>query len=325
MRIFKKISVLVLSIIILWIALNSLVIGTSKKGVVVDSATNKPLEGIRLVRETNIILPGFHGSTERTIRVVDTLTNKNGEFYFSSFLKLKSPFGATYRELLVINSGKYYDEKGNFVDLKNNVAYFGDTYGLGFSDGLVLRIRQPYRQGEVTYKPFNNFNVVNLAPIVSVLSECSNDSECLERNNESARSCIMTSIRTEGSTCNDFSLNGTMILKNSKSFGEDISNDFAECNKKTDDVDGALCFINALSFLNVVISESTCSSLSHETARNICYLNIATSSASKPLCDRITKKQIPDVPPLSASRHAYEGVYDYSTLCFKERARKFGQ
>lgn len=328
MKIFKKIILLIVVLLVLWLAFDSLVIGLPKKGVVIDSVTKKPIEGIYLVRQTNVIVPGLEQSHERRLRSVVVATDKNGQFYFSPFVRLKFPLFVSYRELLNINySGeKYYDEKDNLLTLKYNTTYFDETYGVGFSDGLVLISRKPYKQVGHTYKPFNNKTMINLAPIVSSLDKCMGDSECLEKNKELARICAITPFDQPGSSflCKDFSLKGAMIFKNNIPL-LDVLDDFSACNNEADDTNATLCFTKIVAFSNAVISEPACSILIYETARNLCYFRIAINSESKPLCDKITKKPIPDISPMSADRHAYDGIIDYNTLCFKERARKYGQ
>lgn len=316
MEIFKKILVVVVPLIILWAVFSSLVIGMSKKGIIVDSVTKKPTEGIHLVRKTNLYAHRLYGGSELTVRSDVTTTDSSGKFYFSPFIKFKNPFHESYRELLYIN-----DPEGYYKN--NNSVYFGDIYGVGFSNGiLLLKPLQPYS----TFKPFNNYVDISLAPVVSALGECKNDEECLQKNRKYARSCLMWSIRTESFTCKNFSLRGTMIFKNDKLFGEDISNDFAECNKEPDDISSALCFQKGTTSnaVDTVVSEATCSTLTYESARNLCYYTIAVSSASKPLCDKITKKPIADGLPFLRG-NGYDGVGDYNTLCIKERTRKYGQ
>ncbi|OHA34067.1 MAG: hypothetical protein A3A22_03025 [Candidatus Taylorbacteria bacterium RIFCSPLOWO2_01_FULL_45_34b] len=210
MKFYKKIILLVVGLFVLWLVFNSLIIGLPKKGVVVDSVTKKPIEGIYLVRQTNVIVPGLEQSHERRLRSAVVATDKNGQFYFSPFIRLKFPLFVSYRELLDINySGeKYYNEKDNLLSLKYNPSYFDETYGLGFSDGLVLISRNPYKQSGHTYKPFNNENTINLAPFVSSLGDCNGDSECLEKNQEFAKNCETTPVWQPGSDvrCKNFNL-----------------------------------------------------------------------------------------------------------------------
>ena len=103
---------------------------------------------------------------------------------------------------------KYYDEKDNLLTLKYNTIYFDETYGEGFSDGLVLTSREPYKQVGHTYKPFNNEVTINLAPIVSSLAECEGDNDCLEKNQEFAKNCDITPFGQPGSDfrCKTFHL-----------------------------------------------------------------------------------------------------------------------
>ncbi len=311
MALFKKMATVAVSIFILWAVFHSLVIGMAKNGVVVDSVTKKPLEGIYLVRATYSYTSNLEGSySDHPIIFDTTVTDKGGRFSFSPFVKIK--LWLNKADQLYINSApNYYALDGSSRTLKLNPGYFTDEY----SSGFILPT------GTTPNKPFNKYIDVNLIPIVSTLGECKDTSECLEKNKNYARACMMMPIRYQKDVCGEFSLKGTMIFKNDKTFGDDTSNDFAECNEKTDDISAALCFNRKQFEVGVMLSESTCSSLTYESARNLCYYIITINSPSNSLCDKITKKPFPD----ESLSYASDGVSNYKDLCIKERARMYNQ
>lgn len=300
MKIFKKITVVVVSIFVLWVVSHFFAIGMSKNGVVVDSLTKKPLAGISVIRVTNSYTSNLEGSYQSEPMRIDTaVTDSNGRFSFSSFIKLKWWFKKA--DQLYINASHASDDHLSIL----NHSYFIDAY----SSGFILPT------GSTPSKRFNKYLEVSLAPIVSILGECGGDGECIQKNENYARICL--SATDPKNVCGGFSVKGTMIFKNDKPFGDNLVNDFSECNNKTDDSSGAVCFYWKKN--GTVINEPICDSLTHESSRNLCYYFVAISSPAKPICDKITKKPFPD----EAVSYASDGVSNYKDLCIKERARMY--
>ena len=196
-RKIKYILILILAFLIILLFAKSLVIGLSKSGKVSDSVTKKPLEGVYLLHQTNLITPGFEGSHEIRLRSDIAVTDKNGYFSFPFFMKFKLPFGVSSRELLYVNYySDAYDENDNFLGLKYNSIYMSYILGLGLPNNDNLLMNQQKRENIQIY----------LSPIVKNLSDCKEENVCLIENKELLLNCNTTPYPEPGSDirCKNF-------------------------------------------------------------------------------------------------------------------------
>ncbi len=309
MKILNKIILGLFALLILWVAFHFLIIGGVKTGVVVDSVTQKPLEGIHLVRALYYYTSNLEGSySAHPVRYEATVTDKDGRFSLSPFIKMKMWLNKADK-LFINPTPNYYFENGEPLQ-SVNTKYFMDVYGSGFSRNYGMA-------------PDNKFNkniIVGLIPIVSNISECNGNGGCIEKNKDYARDCLKRSLQYEGKVCGGFAIKGVVIFKNDKPFGDDITNDFAECDNKKDDASSAYCFYTK-QHENVMFSEETCSAFDFESTRNLCYYFLTIGSSTNNLCDKITKKPFPD----ETVSYASDGVSNYKDLCIKERTRMYGR
>jgi hypothetical protein len=142
--------------IIAFLVLSSVIIMPSKTGQVLDSNTNEPLEGISLIRRTNVHILCFGCDGERTVRTEISTTDKDGRYKFRAFIKIKSPLDSFYRELLYVNVD------GNLQ--QPNVAYEGEIIGVGFH-GLWGALFGSDANYGPEFEPFNNEISIRLKPI----------------------------------------------------------------------------------------------------------------------------------------------------------------
>lgn len=143
----------------------SLIVGPQKAGVVRDRDTDNPIEGIFLVRETEEYRASLEGPLERVIRRNVTTSDKDGKFFFPSFVLLRMPFTNKYRELLYVNPfSEFGTLNGEYFEIRSNEMFSEEIVGLGFGNDQSISQKRPYEQGGQTFKPFGDETVIRLTP-----------------------------------------------------------------------------------------------------------------------------------------------------------------
>lgn len=345
-----KIIILLISVFFILLLFKSIIVMPSKTGQVLDAVTNKPLEGISLIRTTSIVIPCFECTGERTIRTETTTTNKKGEYKFSSFIKFKSPLNSFYRELLYVNdrSQTFYNEKRVALELQHNQSYESEIVGLGYSKlyGAIFGYKSYLK-----FQPFNNKIIIKLIPFVSDLSLCEGNKDCIIYNRQTGRNCFLRTDDPPSNVdfCNEFKLSG------GKLFDKNFENDFIVCNSGVKIIDSSLpgyefgeeqnkrffeyefgmsdtegfevssagCVHNLFSGMlfdeisvgSPIANNESCSKLNSELAKNYCFYQAK-------ICDKITTKEIPTSGILSQFRNAYPNVINFQALCKLEINKK---